>query len=80
MATADRVLTVLEHVAETDQVRKNLDIDLFGLDILDSFGMVTLMVALSEEFAVDIAPAEVERQQWATPRRIVGYMEERVGP
>ena len=37
------------------------------------------MVALSEEFGVEIAPAEYEREQWATPRQIVEYMRSRIG-
>jgi len=39
---------------------------------------VELMVALSEEFGIDISPAEFEREQWATPRRIVAYIERRI--
>ena len=32
------------------------------------------------ERPLDGAPAELERQQWASPRKIIAYMEERVGP
>lgn len=71
---------VLERVAGTDQVRKNPDLALFEQDILDSFGMVQLMVELSETFGVDISPAEIEREQWASPRKIIAYMENRLGP
>ncbi len=79
MSTSTDVLNILEQVTGTDQVRRNPDLALFDLDILDSLGTVELIVALSEKFGVEISPAEIERQQWASPRKIVAYMEERVG-
>jgi D-alanine--poly(phosphoribitol) ligase subunit 2 len=80
MATSADVINILERVTGTDQVRRNPDLALFDLDILDSLGTVELIVALSEKFGVEISPAEIERQQWASPRKIIAYMEERVGP
>jgi len=46
--------------------------------VLDSLKLVELMVALSEEFGVEISPAEFEREQWATPGRIVAYITSRL--
>ena len=80
MATSTDVMNILERVTGTDQVRRDPDLALFDLDILDSLGTVELIVALSEKFGVEISPAEIERQQWASPRKIIAYMEERVGP
>ena len=80
MATSADVMSILEQVTGTDQVRRDPDLALFDLDILDSLGTVELIVALSEKFGVEISPAEIERQQWASPRKIIAYMEERVGP
>jgi D-alanine--poly(phosphoribitol) ligase subunit 2 len=78
-STASRVTAVLENVTGTDQVSRDPNIALFDLDLLDSLGMVELMVALSEEFGVSISPAEIEREQWSTPQKIVTYMENRIG-
>jgi len=77
-AIADgRILDVLERITGTDQVRRNLDVALFDQGLLDSLGMVELILALSEELGVDISPAEIEREQWTTPRRIIAYVEQR---
>ncbi len=76
--TADeRILTVLERITGTDQVRRDLDVALFEKGLLDSLGMVELILALSEELSIEISPAEIEREQWATPRRIIAYLEQR---
>ncbi len=77
--TPFRVIDVLENIAGTDQVRRDLDLELFDQHILDSLGMVELMVALSDKFGIDISPAEIERAQWSTPRKIIADIERRIG-
>ena len=77
MSVSDIVLNELEKVAGTDQVRKDLNLDLFGEKILDSFGTVELIVALSDSLGIDVSPGEIDRELWATPRRIIAYFEER---
>ncbi len=79
VTTEARVLSILQEITGADQVRRDPDILLFDRHLLDSLGMVELMVGLSEEFGVDISPAEIDRAQWASPRLIVEYMQQRVG-
>jgi D-alanine--poly(phosphoribitol) ligase subunit 2 len=79
MSVAETVLQILSDVAENDEVRDNPDLRLFDLAVLDSLKTVELIVALSEAFGVEISPAELEREHWATPRRIVADIERRVG-
>jgi D-alanine--poly(phosphoribitol) ligase subunit 2 len=78
LTITDKILSKLEAITGTDEVRKNLDIDLFGEKILDSFGTVELIVALSNELGIEISPGRVDRQSWATPRKIIADMEERL--
>ncbi len=79
-SVAEHVLSALETVTRTGEVRRDLDVELFELDLLDSLGIVELMVALSDEFGLELSPTEIERAEWATPRKIVAYVESRVGP
>jgi D-alanine--poly(phosphoribitol) ligase subunit 2 len=78
MSIADRVLAVLADVSEVDEVRRNLELRLYDLDILDSLKTVELIVAFSEKLGVEVSPAELEREQWATPSKIVTFMEDRL--
>jgi D-alanine--poly(phosphoribitol) ligase subunit 2 len=78
MSVAETVVGILADIAETDEVRENPDLPLFDLAVLDSLKVVELMVALSDAFGVELSPSEFEREQWATPARIVAYMERRV--
>jgi D-alanine--poly(phosphoribitol) ligase subunit 2 len=78
MSTADQVLNVLARVADSDEVVRDPDLPLYDLNVLDSLKTVELIVSLAESFQVDISPAEFEREQWATPRKIVAYMERKL--
>jgi D-alanine--poly(phosphoribitol) ligase subunit 2 len=78
MSVEERVLAVLAQVAEDDVVREEPDLRLFEQDVLDSLRTVELIVALSDEFGVELSPAELDRALWATPRLIVSFMEERL--
>ena len=78
MTVSDRVLKVLIDVAELDDVRSNPDVRLYDLQLLDSMKTVELIVAFSNEFNVEISPAEFDRNEWATPRMIVSFIEGRV--
>jgi D-alanine--poly(phosphoribitol) ligase subunit 2 len=78
MTISDRVLKVLADVSEIEDVRDEPDVRLYDLQILDSMKTVQLIVAFSTEFGVEISPAEFDREEWATPRKIVSYMERKL--
>ena len=78
MSCAEAVLRILARVADTGEVLRNPDLRLYDLQILDSLRTVELILALSQELGVDISPAELEHDDWATPRQIVGYVEARL--
>ena len=78
MAISDRVLNVLVDVSEIEDVRQDPDVRLYDLQILDSMKTVELIVAFSTEFGVEISPAEFDREEWATPRKIISYLERKI--
>jgi D-alanine--poly(phosphoribitol) ligase subunit 2 len=78
MTTSETALQILASVAETDEVEKNPDIQLYETQILDSMKTVELIVAVSEKLGIEISPAEFEREHWATPRKFVADIETRL--
>lgn len=79
MSTAERVMDVLVEVTRVDEVRRDPEMPLYEMGVIDSLGTVELLVALTQEFGVDISPTEVDRSSWATPGSIVRFFEMRVG-
>ena len=78
MSVSETILNELEKVTGTDQVRKDLNLDLFGEKVLDSFGTVELIVALSQAFDIEIPPSQIDRDLWATPQKIIDYFDEKL--
>jgi D-alanine--poly(phosphoribitol) ligase subunit 2 len=80
LSVAEQVLKALESITRTDEVRRDVDVELYLHGLLDSLATVELMVVLSDELGIELSPAEIDRDEWATPRKIVAYIEGRVGP
>ena len=80
---ADRVLCAIAEVAQIADVadlRANLDLNLYETHLLDSLRTVELLLLLSDRFNVELSPADLDRDQWATPRKLMDYMERRTAP
>ncbi len=77
-STAEKTINILAEVTESERVRSEPDLPLFDTGLLDSLGIVTLIARLSEEFGIEISPAEFEREAWATPAKIAADLERRV--
>ena len=78
MSISDEVIAAIEAVAGESNVGSNRDVNLFDHQILDALRTIELIVEMSERFGVDIALSEVDRDVWATPNRIVAFMEQRL--
>ncbi len=78
MSIDERVLNCLVQVTESDEVRTALDLPLFDQHVLDSLGTIELILALSDEFGIEISPASVAREDWATPRLLIADVSRRV--
>ena len=74
----EKVLELVASVAETDEVCTNLELPLYECQLLDSIKTVELMIGIEEEFGLKISPAEFERENWATPGRIIADLESRI--
>ena len=79
MAHIERVLQIIARVADSSEVERDPDVRLYDRGLLDSLGTVELLVELSREFGVALSPAEVDRDEWATPTLIAHYVESRLG-
>ena len=78
LSLENAVLDILETVSETSEVRENLDVALFDRHLIDSFDMMQVIVELADRLGIEISPAEVERETWSTPRRIIAYLQKRI--
>jgi len=71
----EKVLNIVSEICENDIVLENPDIELFEENILDSFGVVNLLVSFSDELGIEVPLSDFDRDEWKTPNLIVKKME-----
>ena len=76
--TEEKDLDMLEDICDDDAVREERDIDLFDAGLLDSMAAIELLVAIEEEFGVQIAPTAVDRDEMNTVNKIIHQIEVRL--
>ena len=76
--TQEKILSILSGICGETLEEDQLDLDLFENDLLDSLGLVELLVELESQFDVKLSPSEVSRSQIATLRLIADLVESRM--
>ena len=71
----DKVLDILEKVTGTDEIREDLDLDLFEAGLLDSLGIIEVLLKIEEVFEIKLQPTDLERKDMATVNNLVDYLE-----
>ncbi len=66
----ERILDLLCELSGCDEPRENLDVRLFDEGLIDSFGIVNLLLEL-EQMGIEVPISEFDRDLWATPRMII---------
>ena len=69
----DKILNILSDISGTNEIKNNPDIELFTNDLLDSFGIIELFIAIKEQLNIEIAPTEVDREMWSSTNKIIHY-------
>lgn len=71
----DTVLGILEDLTGSDEVLKDLDVNLFETGLLDSMATVQLLLELQAQCGIDVPVSEFERSEWDTPNKIIAKVE-----
>ena len=74
----EKILALLAEACGVDRNDLEPDIDLFEEGLLDSFGMISLLVNLEGELGIRVEPTEIERSEIATPALLVSYVLKKV--
>lgn len=76
----DTVRRLVADICGTDEVLAEPDLNLFDAGLMDSLGMVELLVDLGDRMGVDISPTEVDREDIDTLDKIVAFVQDRQAP
>lgn len=70
----EKVLDILISICGVDEVKQDRNIDLFETGLLDSLGIIELLVQIEEKLSIVIEPTEVEREDINTPNKLIDYL------
>ena len=73
----EKIFEVLEEICATDEVREDRDLDLFENGLIDSLGVIELLIQIEESLGIKIQPTEIQREDIATPNKIIEYLSQR---
>ena len=71
----EKVLDIFEEVTGTDEIREDLDLDLFEAGLLDSLGIIEVLLKIEEVFDIKLQPTDLERSDMATANNLVAFLE-----
>lgn len=71
----EKIITILNDICGADEGEIQADTALFEEGILDSFGLVQLLVELETQLGVVLDPAGLERTQVDTPAKVAALAE-----
>ena len=67
----DTVLDILVDLTGSEEVKQDLDINLFDNGLLDSMGTVQMLLELDNQCGIQVPVSEFERSEWDTPNKII---------
>ena len=71
----DQILDILADITGSDEVKKDLDVNIFETGLLDSMGTVQLLLEFQDQLGVDVPVSEFDRSEWDTPNKIIAKVE-----
>lgn len=71
-------LEILEEACETDEVREDETMDLFEAGLLDSLGVVSVLMGIEEKCGIRLQPTEISRENISSVVNLIGYLKEKV--
>lgn len=71
----EKVLDIFEEVTGTDEIREDLDINLFEAGLLDSLAIIEVLLKIEEVFDIKLQPTDLERKDMATVNNLVSFLE-----
>lgn len=69
----ETALDILEAACETDEVREGDDMDLFEAGILDSIGMVSVIVEIEKQLGITLQPTDLQKEDVKCVNNFVKY-------
>lgn len=73
----DLALEIMEEICETDEIKEDLDLDLFDAGLIDSLSTINIILLLEEKLGVRLQPTDFEKNDITTVNNFIKFLEKR---
>ncbi len=73
----DLGLEIMEEICETDEIKEDLDLDLFDAGLIDSLSTINIILSLEEKLGVKLQPTDFEKNDITTVNNFINFLEKR---
>jgi D-alanine--poly(phosphoribitol) ligase subunit 2 len=71
-------LEILENACETDEIREDLDLDLFEAGLMDSMASVAVLLELEEKCSISLQPTDIDKEDISTVNNFIHFLEKQL--
>ncbi|MGL4849590.1 MAG: D-alanine--poly(phosphoribitol) ligase subunit DltC [Clostridium sp.] len=71
----ETVIEIFEEVTGNDEIREDLDLDLFEAELLDSLAIIEVLLQIEEKLGMKLQPTDLERKDMATVNQLTAFLE-----
>ena len=71
----EKVLNMLIEVTGNDDIAEEKDADLFEAGLLDSLGIIEVLLKIEEIFGLRLQPTDLEKKDMATVNNLIGFLQ-----
>ncbi|MFB8802881.1 D-alanine--poly(phosphoribitol) ligase subunit DltC [Clostridioides difficile] len=73
----ETVIGIFEDVLGTDEIREDLDLNLFETELLDSLAIIEVLLEIENRLGIELQPTDLERKDMSTVNNLVKFLETR---
>ena len=74
MELQEKVIEIFEEVLGTDEIKEDLDLDMFENELLDSLAIIEVLLGIEEKLGLSLQPTDLERKDMATVNNLLAFL------
>ncbi|EKX95352.1 phosphopantetheine-binding protein [Peptostreptococcus anaerobius] len=77
MDIKEKGIEIFEEILDTDEIRDNMDLDMFENEMLDSLAIIEVLLGIEDKLGISLQPTDLERKDMATVNNLISFLESR---
>ena len=73
MDIKEKVIEIFEEILDTDEIRDNMDLDMFENEMLDSLAIIEVLLGIEDKLGISQQPTDLERKDMATVNNLISF-------